>query len=115
MKACHLAAIKVERTDVHHSDIPETHLSTQWKDLIDSLKTSVMNGVDRAVFRKTENLKAQKFMGIEPPCTDEEALAAVQEKINALMPALRSVKIRKLWETGSPENTAAAVKKKIEG
>jgi 4Fe-4S ferredoxin len=71
--------------------------------------------VDRAIFRETETLKAQKFMGIEPPCMDEEALAAVQAKIDSLMPALKSAKVRKLWETDSPENAVAAVKKKIEG
>ena len=65
--------------------------------------------------RETETLKAQKFMGIEPPGVNEEMLAAVQAKIDALMPALRSAKVRKLWETGSPENAAAAVKKKMEG
>ena len=53
-------------------------------------------------------------MGIEFPCIDEETLAAVQAKIDALMPALKSAKVRKLWETDSSENTAAAVKKKME-
>jgi len=54
-------------------------------------------------------------MGIEPPGVDEELLAAVQAKLEALMPALRNAKIRKLWETDSPKNVAAVVKKKIEG
>ncbi|AAM06246.1 TPA: 4Fe-4S binding protein [Methanosarcina acetivorans] len=115
VKACHLGAIKVERTDVHHTKIPDTPWASQWRDAIESLKTGVRKGVDRAVFRETETLKAQKFMGIEPPCTDEEALAAVQAKIDSLIPALKSAKVRKLWETDSPESTAAAVKKKIEG
>jgi 4Fe-4S ferredoxin len=115
VKACHLAAIKVERTDVHHTEIPETPWASQWRDAIESLKTGVRKGVDHAVFRETETFKAQKFMGVEPPCTDEEALAAVQAKIDSLMPALKSAKVRKLWETDSPENAAAAVKKKIEG
>ncbi|AKB29276.1 Polyferredoxin protein MvhB [Methanosarcina siciliae T4/M] len=115
VKACHLGAIKVERTDVHHTEIPDTPWASQWKDAIESLKTGVRKGVDRAVFRETETLKAQKFMGIELPCTDEEALAAVQEKIDSLMPVLKSAKVRKLWETDSPESTAVAVKKKIEG
>ncbi|WP_394326020.1 hypothetical protein [Methanosarcina horonobensis] len=107
VKACHLAAIKVERTDVHHTEIPDTPWASQWRDAIESLKTGVRKGVDRAVFRETETLKAQKFTGIEPPCTDEEALAAVQAKIDSLMPALKSAKVRKLWETDSPENAAA--------
>ena len=54
-------------------------------------------------------------MGIEPPDVDEIMLAAVQAKLEALMPALRNAKVRKLWETDSPKNAAAAVKKKIEG
>ena len=53
-------------------------------------------------------------MGIEPPSIDEEMLAAVQAKIDALMPALKSAKVRKLWETDAPKNAAAAVKKKLE-
>lgn len=114
VKACHLDAIKVERTDVHHTEIPETPWAAQWRDAIESLKTGVRSGVDRAVFRETETLKAQKFMGIEPPAVDEEMLAAVQAKLDALMPALRSAKVRKLWETDSPENAVAAVKKRIE-
>ncbi len=115
VKACHLAAIKVDRTDVHHTDIPDTPWAAQWRDAIESLKTGVRKGVDRAVFRETETFKGQKFMGIEPPGVNEEMLAAVQAKINALMPALKSAKVRKLWETDSPENAAAAVKKKMEG
>ncbi len=102
VKACHLDAIKVERTDVHHTEIPDTPWATQWRDAIESLKTGSRKGVDRAVFRETETLKAQKFMGIEPPCTDEEALAAVQAKIDSLIPVLKSAKVRKLWETDSP-------------
>lgn len=115
VKACHLDAIKVERTDVHHTEIPDTPWAAQWRDAIESLKTGVRKGVDRAVPRETETLKAQKFMGITPPGVDEEMLAAVQTKLEALMPALRSAKVRKLWETDSPKNAAAAVKKKIEG
>jgi 4Fe-4S ferredoxin len=115
VKACHLAAIKVDRTNVHHTDIPDTPWAAQWRDAIESLKTGVRKGVDRAVFRETEKFKGQKFMGIEPPSVNEEMRAAVQAKINALMPALKSAKVRKLWETDSPENAAAAVKKKMEG
>ncbi|HHV24827.1 MAG: 4Fe-4S binding protein [Methanosarcina sp.] len=114
VKACHLDAIKVERTDVYHTEISETPWAAQWRDAIESLKTGVRSGVDRAVFRETETLKAQKFMGIEPPAVDEEMLAAVQAKLEALMPALRSARVRKLWETDSPENAVAAVKKRIE-
>lgn len=114
VKACHLDAIKVERTDIHHTEIPETPWATQWKDAIESLKTGVRKGVDRAVARETEVLKAQKFMGVEPPTVDQEMLAAVQAKIDALLPALKSVKVRKVWETECPEKAAAAVKKKIE-
>lgn len=114
VKACHLDAIKVERTDVHHTEIPDAPWATQWRDAIESLKTGVRKGVDRAVPRKTETLKAQKFMGITPPGVDEKMLAAVQARLEPLMPALRSAKVRKLWETDSPKNAAAAVKKKIE-
>jgi 4Fe-4S ferredoxin len=105
----------VERIEVHHTEIPDTPWAAQWRDAIESLKTGVRKGVDRAVHRETETLKAQKFMGITPPGVDEKMLAAVQEKLEALMPALRSAKVRKLWETDSPKNAAAAVKKKIEG
>jgi 4Fe-4S ferredoxin len=115
VKACHLDAIKVERTEIHHTEIPDTPWAAQWRDAIEALKTGVRKGVDRAVPRETETLKAQKFMGIEPPGVDEELLAAVQAKLEALMPALRNAKIRKLWETDSPKNVAAVVKKKIEG
>jgi 4Fe-4S ferredoxin len=104
----------VDRTDVHHTEIPDTPWAAQWRDAIESLKTGVRKGVDRAVFRETETLKGQKFMGIEPPELNEEMLACVQAKIDALMPALRNAKVRKLWETDSPENAAAAVKKKME-
>ena len=55
VKACHLDAIKVERTDVHHTEIPETPWAAQWKDAIESLKTGVRKGVDRAVIRETED------------------------------------------------------------
>ncbi len=115
VKACHLAAIKVDRSDVHHTDIPDTPWATQWRDAIESLKTGVRKGVDRSVFRKIDILKGQKFMGIEYPSINEEILAAVQAKIDALIPALKSAKVRKLWETESPKNAAAAVKKKLEG
>lgn len=114
VKACHLDAIKVERTEVNHTEILATPWAAQWKDAIESLKTGVRKGVDRAVPRETEALKAQKFMGIEPPSVNEEMLAAVQAKIDALMPALKSAKVRKIWETECPEKAAAAVKKKIE-
>jgi hypothetical protein len=30
------------------------------------------------------------------------------------MPALKSAKVRKLWETDTPKNAAAAVKKRLE-
>src|SRR5690606_12870494 len=103
VKACHLDAIKVERTEIHHTEIPDTPWAAQWRDAIEALKTGVRKGVDRAVPRETETLKAQKFMGIEPPGVDEELLAAVQAKLEALMPALRNAKIRKLWETDSPK------------
>jgi 4Fe-4S ferredoxin len=114
VKACHLNAINLERTDVHHTEIPETPWAGQWRDAIASLKTGVRKGVDRAVFRETEGFKTQKFLGIEPPGVNAEMLAAVQAKIDALMPALKSAKVRKLWETDTPKNTAAAVKKRLE-
>jgi 4Fe-4S ferredoxin len=114
VKACHLDAIKLERTDIHHTEIPETPWASQWKDAIASLKTGVRKGVDRAVFRETESLKGQKFMGIEPPSINEQMLAAVQAKIDDLMPALKSAKVRKLWETDTPKNAATAVKKRLE-
>jgi 4Fe-4S ferredoxin len=114
VKACHLDAIKLGRTDVHHTDIPDTPWAAQWRDAIASLKTGVRKGVDRAIFRETEGFKTQKFMGIEPPSVNEEMLAAVQAKIDALMPALKSAKVRKLWETDTPKNAAAAIKKRLE-
>lgn len=114
VQACHLQAIKVERTEVHHTEIPETPWAAQWRDAIDSLKTGVRSGVDKAVFRETETLKAQKFLGVEPPEVDEERLAAVQAKIDSLMPALKNAKVRKLWEKDTAENVLIAVKKKME-
>lgn len=114
VQACHLEAIKVERTDVHHTEIPETPWATQWRDAIESLKTGVRRGVDRAVVRETETLKAQKFLGVEPPEVDQVRLAAVQARIDSLMPALKNAKVRKLWEKDTAENVLIAVKKKLE-
>ncbi|HII00849.1 TPA: 4Fe-4S dicluster domain-containing protein [Methanosarcinaceae archaeon] len=114
VQACHLEAIKVERTEVHHTEIPETPWAAQWRDAIESLKTGVRRGVDRAVVRETETLKAQKFLGIEPPEVDQARLAAVQAKIDSLMPALKNAKVRKLWEKDTTENVLIAVKKKLE-
>jgi 4Fe-4S ferredoxin len=114
VKACHLAAIKLERTDVHHTEIPDAPWAAQWKDAIESLKTGVRNGVDRAVARKTEVLKAQKFLGVKPPDVDQLKLEAVQARLELLMPALKSAKVRKLWEKDSAENALAAVKTKLE-
>ncbi len=114
VQACHLQAIKVERTEVHHTEIPETPWAAQWRDAIDSLKTGVRSGVDKAVFRETETLKAQKFLGVEPPEVDQARLAAVQAKIDSLMPALKNAKVRKLWEKDTAENVLIAVKKKME-
>lgn len=114
VNACHVNAIKVERTAINHTEIPASPWASQWKDAIESLKTGVRSGVERAVDRKTETLKAQKFTGVEFPEVDEAQLAAVREKIESVMPALKSARVRKLWEKDSTEKTLAAVKKKME-
>jgi len=114
VKACHVEAIKVERTAVNHTEIPASPWASQWKDAFESLKTGVRSGVDRAVPRKTETLKAQKFTGIEFPEVDEAKLAAVEKRLEAVMPALKNARVRKLWEKDSVDKTLEALKKKME-
>ncbi len=109
VNACHLDVVKVSRSKVNHTDIPDSPWASQWRDALDSLVTAKRHHPDISHTLVVGEELPKEYVEVELPEIDESLQKAVREHIRKVMPSLKSVKIRKMWESEPPEEVKRAV------
>lgn len=98
-EACHLDAIKVTRSQVHHTSLSERPWTESWREAIEAIQTGIL---ERPELERTLSPPEKKHEVIEHvpaiPEIDEKLLAQTKTKIQPLLSALNDIKTRRLWE-----------------
>jgi len=113
VNACHLDVVRVSRTRVNHTDIPDSPWASQWRDAVDSMVTAKRNYPDTSRALVVEKEPPREHVEVKLPEIDESLLKAVKERIGKAMPLLKNVRIRKMMESEPPDKVKRAVSKKI--
>ncbi|WP_135611389.1 4Fe-4S binding protein [Methanococcoides sp. AM1] len=100
VNACPVDVIKVARSKVNHTDIPDTPWASEWKDAIDSLLTKERKRPDlsRALEVGTEPLK--EHVDIAFPEVDEEMMGKVFDRMKTARDVLTDPKFRRKLNKG---------------
>ena len=101
--ACHLDVVRVSRSKVNHTDIPDSPWASQWRDALESLLTAKRHYPDTSHALIVGEELPKEYVEFELPEMDESLKKVVREQIQKVMPSLKSVKIRKMWESEPPE------------
>jgi 4Fe-4S ferredoxin len=109
VNACHLDVVRVSREKVHHTDIPDSPWASQWRDAVDSLVTAKRHHPDISHTLVVEEELPREYVEVELPEIDESLQKTVREHIRKVMPSLKSVKLRKMWESEPPDEVKRAV------
>jgi len=112
--ACWVNAIKVERSNVKHTDIKEGHPWTNnWKKAIDAILGKERERLDLSRLVKTEKIEEEKKEHIkeEKPEIDEKYLREALERLKNVIPTLSNKKVRFFWEKGDPRTKDEVLKR----
>ncbi|WMW23215.1 4Fe-4S binding protein [Methanolobus mangrovi] len=98
VNACPKDVMKVTRTKVHHTDIPDSPWASQWRDAVDSMVTEKRNYPDVSRTLEVEKEAHKEHVEVEFPQIDGSLLRLAKERIEKTKPLLDNIKIRKMLE-----------------
>ncbi|WP_406662067.1 4Fe-4S binding protein [Methanolobus sp. ZRKC3] len=113
VNACPMDIMRVERTQVSHTKIPDSPWASQWRDAIDSMVTSKRKFPDISRTIEVEPEPAKEHVEVEKPDIDSSFLEAARERLEKAKPLLSSAKFRKVVESDEPEKVSKEIKKKL--
>ncbi|WP_242492528.1 4Fe-4S binding protein [Methanolobus psychrotolerans] len=114
VNACPKDVMKVVRTKVHHTDIPDSPWAGQWKDAVDSMVTEKRNYPDVSRALEVEKEVHKEHVEVELPRVDVSLLKLAKERIGKAKPLLDNVKLRKMLEDCPSDDVREEFRKKIQ-
>ncbi|UGV41725.1 4Fe-4S binding protein [Methanococcoides orientis] len=104
VNACPVDVMKVARSKVNHTDIPDSPWASEWKDAIDSLLTKERKRPDlsRALELEIEPLK--EHVDIAFPDVDEEMMGKVFDRMRTARDVLTDPKFRRKLNKGDADD-----------
>ncbi|WP_342304768.1 4Fe-4S binding protein [Methanolobus sp. ZRKC5] len=113
VNACPKDVMKVTRTKVHHTEIPESPWAEQWRNAVDSMVTGKREHPDISRTLVVEKEEQKEHVEVELPQIDGSLLKLAKERIEKAKPLLDNVKIRKMLEDSPSEEQKEEFRKKI--
>ncbi|MCX6681347.1 MAG: 4Fe-4S binding protein [Methanothrix sp.] len=112
-KACPVFAIKVERSDVRHTEIKETPWAEEWKQAISAIKTGERLRPDVSGTVSPPEIERQPLQAPEKPKIDPELMRLVNEALSPLEALLRKPKVRQIFERESAEEASRKIVERL--
>ena len=113
VNACPKDVMRVVRTDVNHTDIPDSPWASQWRDAIESMVTTVRKFPDISRAIEVEPEPAKEHVEIEMPVIDPSHLESARKRLERTKPLLNNIKFRKVVESEGPEKVSEQIKKRL--
>ncbi len=98
VNACPKDVMKVSRTKVQHTDIPDSPWAGQWKDAIDSMVTGKRRIPDVSRALEAEPETAKGHVEVELPEVDSSLLEMASQRIAKARPLLDRPNLRRMLE-----------------
>jgi 4Fe-4S ferredoxin len=114
VNACPKDVMKVTRTKVHHTEIPDSPWAKQWRDAVDSMVTGKREHPDISRTLEVEKEEHKEHIEVELPKIDGSLLKLAKERIEKAKPLLDNVKIRKMLEDSPSDELKEEFHEKIE-
>jgi len=112
-KACPVFAIKVERSDVRHTEIKETPWAEEWKQAISAIKTGERLRPDVSGAVSPPDIERSPLQAPEKPKIDPELLRLVNEALDPLESLLRKPKVRQIFERDPAEEASRKIVERL--
>ncbi len=112
-KACPVFAIKVERSDVRHTEIKETPWAEEWKQAISAIKTGERLRPDVSGAVSPPDIERSPLQAPEKPKIDPELLRLVNEALSPLESLLRKPKVRQIFEKEPAEEASRKIVERL--
>ncbi|MCS3924615.1 4Fe-4S binding protein [Methanosalsum natronophilum] len=103
VNACPYDVMKVSRSKVNHTRIPDAPWSNQWEDAINSLVTSERNYPDTSRSIEIEKEVPEEYREIETPKIDSSYLDAAKKNLNEARLVFKNKKFRMNLEKENEE------------
>ncbi len=113
VNACPKDVMRVVRTQVNHTKIPDSPWASQWRDAIDAMVTSQRKfpNISRAIEAEPE--PAKEHVEVEVPEIDPAYLEAARKRLDKAKPLLLNAKFRKVIESEGQEKVSKEIKKRL--
>jgi 4Fe-4S ferredoxin len=112
-KACPVSAIKVERSDVRHTEIKETPWAEEWKQAISAIKTGERLRPDVSGAVSPPDIERSPLQAPEKPKIDPALLRLVNEALSPLESLLRKPKVRQIFEREPAEEASRKIVERL--
>ena len=112
-KACPVSAIKVERSDVRHTEIKETPWAEEWKQAISAIKTGERLRPDVSGTVSPPDIERSPLQAPEKPKKDPALLRLVNEALSPLEALLRKPKVRQIFESEPAEEASRKIVERL--
>lgn len=112
-RACPVSAIRVERSDVRHTEIRETPWAEEWKQAISAIKTGKRLRPDVSGAVSPPEIERQPLQAPEKPKVDPELLRLVGEALKPLEALLRKPKVRQIMERQPAEEASRMIVERL--
>jgi len=99
VNACPKDVMTVSRSEVAHTEIPDSPWADQWRDAIDSMITGKRKLPDTSRTLEVGKEAPREHVEVEFPEVDGSLLKLAKERIEKARPVLTSPKIRKMLES----------------
>jgi len=103
VNACPKDVMKISRSEVSHTDIPDSPWAGQWRDAVGSIKTGERHYPDISRTLETEKEPPRKHVEVEMPDIDPSYLEAAKKRLEKAGSLLSSAKYRKGVEAKARE------------
>lgn len=114
VNACPKDVMKVIRTKVNHTGIPDSPWAQQWKDAVDSMVTGKRDYPDISRTLEVEKEEHKEHVEVELPYVDGSLLKMAKERLEKAKPLLDNVRLRKMLENEDAEEVAREIKNRLE-
>ncbi|MEA1984228.1 MAG: 4Fe-4S binding protein [Euryarchaeota archaeon] len=112
VNACHVDVMRVDRTKVNHTHIPESPWANQWKEGIRSMLTGERTYPDLSRTLEVKQEGPREHMDIQFPEFDSSLMEAAAGHIDEVRSVFKSIKLRKMLVTEPSDVVRRAVKDK---
>jgi 4Fe-4S ferredoxin len=103
VNACPKDVMKISRSDVSHTDIPDSPWAGQWRDAVGSIKTGERHYPDISRALEAEKEPPRKHVEVEMPDIDPSYLEAAKKRLEKAGSLLSNAKYRKSVEAKARE------------